>query len=216
MNFPAPVGVIFDMDGVLVDSEPLHKKAKELALAEFGIVLPDKFYDDFKGSTDETVMRVVAAAHPGADADALLRRKHQKFESLEHTMGEIPGAVDFARWAKVRYRIALATSATPRNRAAALDLLGLQSAFEAVVDADDFELPKPDPEVFRVAMKSLRLSPGQCWIIEDSLNGVKAGKAAGCVTAALTTTFSQELLRESGADIVVNSFDELQSILEAT
>ncbi len=63
MSFPAPVGVIFDMDGVLVDSEPLHKEAKVLALAELGIVLPDKFYEDlYKGSTDDTVMRVIAAA----------------------------------------------------------------------------------------------------------------------------------------------------------
>jgi beta-phosphoglucomutase len=215
MKFPAPVAVIFDMDGVLVDSEPLHKKAKELALAELGIVLPDRFYEDYKGSTDETVMRVVAAAHPGTDFDALLRRKHQMFESLEHTMQAIPGAVDFVRWAKARYRIALATSATPRNRAAALDLLGFQSAFEVVVDADDFERPKPDPEVFQVAMKSLRLSPEQCWIIEDSLNGVKAAKAAGCVTAGLTTTFSRELLQGAGAGILVDSFDELQSVLEA-
>ena len=214
MSFPAPVGVIFDMDGVLVDSEPLHKEAKVLALAELGIVLPDKFYEDYKGSTDDTVMRVIAAAHPGTDGDALLRRKHEMFESLEHALAAIPGAADFVRWTKARYRIALATSATPRNRAAALDLLGLQSAFEVVVDADDFERPKPDPEVFQVAMNSLRLSPAQCWIIEDSLNGVKAAKAAGCVTTGLTSTFSRRLLEDAGADIVVDSFDELRSMLE--
>ena len=214
MSLPLPVAVIFDMDGVLVDSEPLHKKAKELAFAEIGIVMPESFYDAYKGSTDEVVMREIAAAHPGTDFYALLRRKHEMFESLEHTMEAIPGAIDFVRWAKARYRIALATSATPRNRRAALDLLGLQSIFEVVVDADGFARPKPDPEVFQVAMKSFRLSPGQCWILEDSLNGVKAAKAAGCVTAGLTTTFPRELLEEAGADFVVSSFDELRSMLD--
>jgi len=214
MSLPAPVAVIFDMDGVLVDSEPLHKEAKVLALAELGIVLPDQFYEGYKGSTDETVMRVIAEAHPGTDAETLLRRKHEMFESLEHALAAVPGAIDFVGWAKARYRIALATSATPRNRAAALDLLGLQDAFEVVIDADDFERPKPDPEVFQVAMRLLVLLPEQCWIVEDSLNGVKAAKAAGCVTAGLTTTFSRELLEKSGADIVVNSFDELRGVLE--
>jgi HAD superfamily hydrolase (TIGR01509 family) len=214
MRLSAPVGVIFDMDGVLVDSEPLHKEAKVLALAELGIALPDDFYEGYKGSTDDTVMRVIAEAHPGTDAEALLKRKHEMFESLEHTLQGIPGAVDFVRWAKARYRIALATSATPRNRAAALGLLGLQDAFEAVVDADDFERPKPDPEVFQVAMRLLKLKPEQCWVLEDSLNGVKAAKAAGCVTGALTTTFSRELLEEAGADVVVTSFEELRNVLE--
>ena len=214
MNLPAPVAVIFDMDGVLVDSEPLHKEAKVLALAELGIVLPDEFYEGYKGSTDETVMRVIAEANPGTDAEALLRRKHEMFESLEHALAAVPGAIEFVRWAKARYRIALATSATPRNRAAALDLLDLQEAFEVVVDADDFERPKPDPEVFQVAMRLLGLLPEQCWIVEDSLNGVKAAKAAGCATAGLTTTFSRDLLEKSGADVVVNSFDELRSVLE--
>lgn len=214
MSLRAPVGVIFDMDGVLVDSEPLHKKAKELALAELGIVLPDSFYEGYKGSTDQVVMGEVAKAHPGTNFDALLKRKHEMFESLEHGLQAIPGAVDFVRWAKAHYRIALATSATPRNRGAALDLLGLQNVFEVIVDADDFERPKPDAEVFQVAMRLLQLTPEQCLVLEDSLNGVKAAKAAGCVTAALTTTFSRELLEEAGADVVVDSFEELRSVLE--
>ena len=211
-----PAGLVFDMDGVLIDSEPLHRRAKEQALGYFGIVLADQIYADYKGRPDETMMREIAAqrADPAMTAGELLRKKHQAFEALEHTILPIPDAVEFVRWSKSRYRIALATSATPRNRAAALSALDLSSIFEAVVDADDFQRPKPDPEAFQVAMRRLALRPEECWVIEDSLNGVKAAKAAGCVTVALTTTFARQALLEVGADILIASFAELKSRLQ--
>ncbi|HVJ09872.1 MAG TPA: HAD family phosphatase [Acidisarcina sp.] len=213
-----PAGLIFDMDGVLIDSEPLHKRAKEQVFAEFGIVLPEQVYEDYKGRPDETMMREIAAklANPAINADELLRRKHRAFEAMEHTILPIPGAVEFVLWAKLRYRIAVATSATPRNREVALHALGLTSAFEAVVDAGDYQHPKPDPEVFQVTARELALRPEQCWVIEDTLNGVKGAKAAGCVAVGLTTTFAGEALVAAGADLIVHSFAELKSRLKET
>lgn len=213
MNLTA---IIFDMDGVLIDSEPAHKLAKERAFARFGITLPEAIYDHYKGSTDETVMNEVVPTLPGLNVDAweMLRLKHQEFEALEHTALPIDGAMQFVNWARTKFRIALATSATPRNRQAALRVLGLSESFDYIVDASGFSRPKPDPEIFQIALRGLKADPAQCIVIEDSLNGVLAGKAAGCRVAAITTTFSEAFLRNSGADDVVHNFRELQGLLE--
>lgn len=216
-NYPAPAALIFDMDGVLVDSEPLHKRAKELAFGEIGIVLPESVYDSYKGRPDATMIPEVLGER-GLSADHiadLLHRKHQFFEKIEHELRPVPGAAEFVMWAAGAYRLALATSATPRNRAAALRMLGIEKCFQSVVDTDRFRRAKPDPEIFQVAMGDLGVRPAECWIIEDSLPGVRAGKAAGSFTVGITTTFRSEELVLAGADLVVESFTELQRVLSS-
>ncbi len=212
----APTALIFDMDGVLIDSEPLHKRAAELTYAEVGIVLPETVYDGHKGRPDAEIIPEVLNAR-GMSAEQIaerLHRKHQIFEKMEHEMRAVAGAAEFVVWAKSRYRIALATSATARNREAGLRTLGIGNPFETIVDSGRKHRPKPDPEVFQIAMRDMRLVPGDCWIIEDSMNGLKAAKSAGCYAVTITTTFDSESLRNGGADMVVNSFAELRAALE--
>ena len=212
----APSTLIFDMDGVLVDSEPLHKRAKIETFRRFGIVLPDSVYDNYKGQPDKTMMVEIVRDRPGlATADELLRVKREIFEANEHEMQAVPGALDFLDWAAARYQVGLGTSSTPRNRAAILEILGVSDVFKVIVDSSHFQRPKPDPEVFLIAMRELGVEPANCWIIEDSVNGVQAGKAAGCIVVAITTTFDSAKLREAGADIIVDSFAELRARIEA-
>lgn len=210
----APKALIFDMDGVLVDSEPLHKRSKQMAFQEVGIHFPEQTYDSYKGRPDTTMFHEVLAGRSVDEIAELLHRKHQHFEKIEHELQPIPGAAEFVKWAAARYRLALATSATPRNRAAALQSLGIADCFESLVDTARFERPKPDPEIFLVAMRDLKLNAAECWIIEDSLPGVRAGKAAGCITVGITTTFDPVSLCAAGADLIVKSFGELRTVLE--
>jgi HAD superfamily hydrolase (TIGR01509 family) len=216
-SLPPPTALIFDMDGVLVDSEPLHKRAKEIAFREVGVVLPESTYNRYKGRPDATMIPEVLGERgmlPEQMA-ALYDRKREIYEKIEHELRAIPGAAEFLVWAKTRYRIALATSSTPRNRAAALQLLGLGDPFEVSVDQLGFQRPKPDPEIFLTAMTQLSAKPADCWVIEDSVNGILAGKAAGCVVVGITTTFDRETLATAGADLVVDSFSELRGLLDA-
>jgi HAD superfamily hydrolase (TIGR01509 family) len=208
--------VIFDMDGVLIDSEPAHKLAKERAFARFGVTLPEAVYEQYKGRPDHTMMNEVVPSIPqvSVDVEEFLRLKHQEFEAVEHLAEPIEGAKDFVVWAKSKFRIALATSATRRNREAALRLLGLTDTFDYVVDASGFSRSKPDPEIFQIALSGLKADPTECLVIEDSLAGVIAGKAAGCCVAALTTSFAEQPLRESGADYIVHNFDNLRELLD--
>jgi len=212
-----PVALIFDMDGVLIDSEPLHKRAKEIAFGEIGILLPESVYDSYKGRPDATMLPEIMSENgrSAAEIAELLHRKHQIFEKIEHEMKAVSGAAEFVLWAKSRYRIALATSATARNREAALRLLGLGNPFEAIMDSARSHRPKPDPQVFQMVMADLSLRPQDCWVIEDSMNGLRAAKAAGCFAAAITTTFDRQTLLAAGADIVIRSFDELKTTLES-
>ena len=212
MNLTA---IIFDMDGVLIDSEPAHKLAKERAFARFGVTLPEDIYEHYKGSTDETVMNEVVPTIPGlhVNAQEMLRLKHAEFEAIEHMAQPIAGAKEFVTWARTKFRIALATSATSRNRQVTLKRLGLTNSFDYIVDASGFSRPKPDPEIFQIALRALKAEPPECIVIEDSLNGVLAGKAAGCRVAAITTSFSEGLLRKSGADHIVHNFQELRALL---
>ena len=208
--------IIFDMDGVLIDSEPAHKLAKERAFARFGITLPEALYEQYKGRPDETMMSEVVPSIPGLNVDVqeMLRLKHQEFEAVEHLALPIEGAKEFVSWAKTRFRIALATSATSRNRQAALLSLGLADSFDFMVDASGFSRPKPDPEIFQSALRGLIAAPGESLIVEDSLNGVIAGKAAGCRVAAITTSFAETLLLSAGADSIVHNFQELRKLLD--
>ena len=204
------------MDGILIDSEPLHKRAKEEAFRQFGVVLPESVYDSYKGRPDATMLPEILGAR-GFSAERVAevtRLKHSIFEGIRHELRPIPGAADFVLWAAPRYRIALATSATARNRELAMEVLGVGDRFETIVDSDRHQRPKPDPEVFQVAMRDLGVAAADCWIIEDSVNGLRAAKSARCVAAGITTTFDSTTLSAAGADLVVDSFTELRAILE--
>ena len=212
-----PVALIFDMDGVLINSEPLHERSKREALSQAGIEVPEERFASYTGRSDTVMINDLAAENGISDERSaeILRSKHVIYESLEHTLQPIAGATDFLRWASSRYRLALATSANTRNRQATSEMLGIAPLFEVAVDASNFQDPKPSPEVFQIALAKLDLPATSCWIIEDAVNGILAAKAAGCFAVGLTTSFSREELGKAGADLVIENFSELQRCLES-
>jgi HAD superfamily hydrolase (TIGR01509 family) len=216
-QFPKPTALIFDMDGVLIDSEPLHKHAKERAFQEHGIVLPESVYDSYKGRPDATMFPEILGSRgwsPEKIKEFSLRKK-KFYEEIEHELQAVPGAADFVCWAASRYKLALATSATSRNREATMKLMGIADRFQVMIDASGHQRAKPDPEVFLTAMQNLGVGSVDCWIIEDSTNGLKAAKASKAFAVGITTTFGPDVLRAAGADLIVTSFAELQNTLES-
>jgi HAD superfamily hydrolase (TIGR01509 family) len=209
-----PTALIFDMDGVLIDSEGLHKVAKQRAFAAHGIVLDDAVYESYKGRPDAVIVGDIVRSRAGGDEQVaeVLRLKHRLFEEIEQDMLPVTGVQPFLEWARLHYRLALGTSATPRNRKAALAILGASEFFEVIVDAGEHTEPKPNPEVFLTALRRLGVRASDAWVIEDSLNGVRAAKAAECTAIAITTTFDRASLESAGADRIVTSFEELRTL----
>jgi beta-phosphoglucomutase len=203
------------MDGVLVDSEALHERSKREAFRRAGISLPEECFAAYIGRSDKAMIDDVASKFSlsAAQSAEILRQKNAFYETLESTLRPISGALDFVHWAHRHFRLALATSATSRNRQFLLKMFAIESLFEVVVDAAQFKVPKPSPEVFEIALKKLSLEPTASWIIEDSINGLIAAKQAGCFAVGITTSFSSQTLRNAGADLVVESFAQLHSHL---
>lgn len=209
MNYRA---LIFDLDGVLADSEPLHKETKREAYRRFGVEVPERYYLDFRGRTDEDFARIVGQ-ELGLTEDQrreVLRLKHALFAAREAEIPPVAGALDFLREARSRFaKLAVATSATPGNQAAAFDRHGLHPWFDAVVNASHITHAKPHPEPYLLAAERLGLAPSECLVIEDSKNGILSGKAAGCAVAGITTSYSRAELLGTPADLVVDGYPEL-------
>jgi beta-phosphoglucomutase len=208
--------IIFDMDGVLIDSEELHAHAKRTAFRQAGITLTDSDLRDYVGRSDAVMIEEVGTRWQ-LNADrraAIFREKARIYEQEEKKLKIVPGSIEFVRWTAQHYKLALATSATTRNRVAALDLLGIADSFEVIVDLSDVSEPKPSPEIYLTAVSLLALAPSQCMVVEDALTGVLSAKRAGCVVSALTRTFASEALLEVGADFTFESFAKLQCFLK--
>ncbi|PSQ81962.1 MAG: hydrolase [Bacteroidetes bacterium QS_8_68_15] len=203
--------VIFDLDGVLIDSEPLHEEAKRRVFDHFGITVPEAVYDEFKGRTDAEVLEHVADHHTDDDVSAqdLIERKREEFWNLLDGLVPMDGAEAFVETAAARYRVGLCTSASQHTRELAFDPLGWEEHFETFVTAEDVARSKPDPEPYRLTAEKLGVTPERCLVVEDSLSGVRSARAAGCRVAALTTSMPEEPLREAGAHVVADRFAAL-------
>lgn len=202
--------VIFDMDGVVIDSEPLHERSSRLVLAQHDLEIEDATFADFKGSTDRTILEyLVAENNLNVDVEALLQQKRLTYASLIDELQPIYGVVSFINRINESYRLALTTSASRRNKELAFSKFNLHSFFEVVITSDDINNPKPDPEPYLETTSRLQLNPQDCVVIEDSFNGVRSAAAAGCTVVGITTSFAPDALMDAGADLVIKGYDEL-------
>jgi HAD superfamily hydrolase (TIGR01509 family) len=180
--------VIFDMDGVLVDSEPVHVEAVRLVLAPYGIEYTDADNDRFLGCTDPEMFETLAAEH-GLRLDPVemtRRRGDLVIRMLQDACVPMDGVGDvLARLAESGFRLALASSSSPDVIAATLDAVGVASRFEVIVSGLEVTRSKPAPDIFLEAARRLGSAPAGCLVVEDSRNGLLAAKAAGMACASI-------------------------------
>jgi beta-phosphoglucomutase len=211
--------IIFDMDGVLVDSEPIHEKVEIETLEEFGMAVPKAEWDGFRGKKIEDIFYYAIGKYGTGkeDIEEMIERKIEKYlsEALK-SMELIAGAREFLGNLKSQagLRLALTTSGRKVQQDKILEKFGLRNYFEIMVTADEINRGKPDPEPYLVTVGKLGEDSGRCLVIEDSDNGILSAKGAGCVACGITTTFNSRKLKTAGADIIVDSFSELEKMLE--
>lgn len=217
---PSPIAaVVFDFDGIIVDTEPLHFAAFRAVLEPEGIHLGEaEYWESYLGYDDHDaiVAALESAGRPPAPAAvaALMAAKAARFlELVRAGVPVFPGVPGFVEAAAARGPLAIASGALRSEIELILDAVGLRARFEAIVSADDVSRGKPDPETYLRALAALRrrrpgLAAGECLAVEDSAAGVRAAKAAGLRCVAVTNSSPAAALAE--ADAVVASLEDVR------
>jgi pseudouridine-5'-monophosphatase len=204
--------VIFDLDGVLLDSEPIYTEATRQVISPFGKVFDWSIKGDMIGrSSLEGARHLIRALDLPLSPEEYLRRRRPLLEGLFRQVTEIPGARRFVESLKARgVPVAVATS----SEAALYRLKTARHAwfelFSVIVCGDDPRISrlKPAPDVFLVTARELGAAPERCLVFEDSLAGVSAARAAGMQVVALPDP-AMDRRRYGEADLVIGGYDEL-------
>ena len=204
---------LFDMDGVVIDSEKLYSQSEEKLLAQYGVSFDDSDWLKIKGCTEKQFYDLIYSKFSLDIPRQELMRQGRNF--LKNIFSEklhyMDGFNDIYNLIKEQYQLALVTS-TGSELADHIDgLLSIYKKFNIVINSSDTMLHKPNPEPYLLAMNRLGVKPQDCVVIEDSIQGIKAGKAAGCYVIALEGSLKKEFLKES--DYIISSFYDLKKIL---
>jgi HAD superfamily hydrolase (TIGR01509 family) len=222
--------IIFDFDGILVNSEPLIMKlVQEMAAQEGWTVSDEEYYRDYLAFDDRGVIEHLWRSHgrpiSAARRDELLAWKAHAYEMIIHDgLPPLPGAAEFVLSAARHFPLAIASSSLRAEIEHLLEKLSLREKFAVLATADDCERSKPDPEIYLKALTRLqelpqlhepRLGAGECLAIEDAPLGVVAAQAAGMKCLALAHSRPQAELQH--ADWVAQQFADvdLQTIRAA-
>ena len=178
--------VLFDFDGVLVDSEPIRFKAGARALEEIGVCLTwDRFMRFWLGRTDAAGLRDLLGDRFEADGQRVVARRNALYEERLDEVPAFPDSVRLLRRVPEGTRLAVATGSRRVEVEHILTRLGLLKDFHAIVTAEDYARAKPAPDPFLSVARCLDLPPASCLVIEDSLAGITAARAAGMPVVAV-------------------------------
>lgn len=212
--------IIFDFDGVIADTEPLHFHGFRQVLATIGIPLTETdYYAHYLGFDDRGAFQAALAANRRpAPADAVADLMRQKavayLDAVRDHISIFPGVERFVRNAAARMPLAIASGALRGEIELILNVAGLRSCFTHITSAEDVSRGKPDPEGFLLALEAVNrmarsrpIAPADCLVIEDSLPGIRGGRAAGMKVLAVANTHTVQELGE--ADAIAHSLAEV-------
>jgi HAD superfamily hydrolase (TIGR01509 family) len=208
--------VVFDMDGVLIDSEPFWRESEIEVFGRYGLQLTEADCVSTTGMRIQDVTRYWFERNPwnGPDPDAVAEEILQGVIRRVGERGTAMPGVDqtIARLNTRKLRLALATSSAGRLIDAVLGRLELRRCFEVICSAENGMRGKPHPDVYLCAAAKLGVSPGECLAIEDSIAGVEAAKAAGMTCIAVPLPELRDDPRYSAADRTVKSLLEIDDL----
>ena len=175
--------VIFDMDGVLVDSQPYHFKADIDTMAEYGVIKDQKFYEAFAGTLTSDRMRILKDLFKlDIPVEEMVKKREDMILEImaREDIKPVSGIPEFLKSIKNRgLKTAVASSSGYDLIGLILSRLGISEYFDSITSGNDVKRGKPDPDVFLLAAERIGAEPSECLVVEDSENGVRAAKAAG-------------------------------------
>ncbi len=206
-------GIIFDMDGVLVDNRDIHIEAFQIFARRYGFEIPyEKMRDMFGKGNDEILPDLLPAELiREKGVQALSNEKEAIYrEIFAEKITPTAGLVDFLREVRAHgIRTAIGSSGQRANVDFVLERCRIADQFDAMVNGDMVTRCKPDPEIFLLAAQLLNLPPANCLVIEDAFAGIEAADRAGMPVIAMATTYSKQQLGTTKHNLLVSDFTEL-------
>ena len=218
MNLPKDLKcIIFDMDGVIIDSEEIHKKAYYETFVSIGVNVSDQLYKTLTGSsTLNAFQKLVTHFNLDVDPEKLVlekRKKYVNFFENDPTLHLVEGVEEFIKYSFNRgFTLILASSSAMVNIDRVFNRFDLNSYFTAKISGADLRASKPHPEIFEKAAILGKTSKEHCIVIEDSDNGVKSANDAGIFVVGYKNPIVEDQTLEN-ADFIIESFDELKSYI---
>jgi HAD superfamily hydrolase (TIGR01509 family) len=202
--------LLFDVDGTLADTDPIHVRAFERYLAPHGLTIDEAFYRArISGRANAAIFADLFPDRSPEEHARLGDEKEALYRAISGDLAPLRGLPALLAWAQARKcRLAVVTNGPKLNLQHALDGLGLEGDFDVLVAREDVERGKPDPMPYRTALERLGVAAADAVAFEDSPAGVIAAKAAGLFTFGLLTTQSAPVLREAGADATIAHFED--------
>lgn len=206
--------VIFDMDGVLIDSEPLQVLSEKIVFERYGVKIRDEDWSKFKGRTARDIAQYIIDHYKvcGVTADQIAEEKIKIYLQLANEKIRLfDYALELLNNLCRSYRLALTTSSRRLSQDFIFNKFDLHKFFNVVVTGDMILRGKPDPEPYFKTIELLKLKPAECAVVEDSDNGVISAKQAGAKVIAVTHTFPRERL--AAADFIVDNLRQVEDAL---
>ena len=215
---PSPFyAVIFDLDGVLADSEPWWNQIDAKLLAEYGVSYRGEYHRNVLGVSYRLAVEFYKNAfHISASVEELMRRRGEiATDFFANRVGLFPSAkMTLEQLREMKLPLAVATSSVSASARPLLDRTGIRSLFSVVITGDEVQQGKPHPDIYLRAAKKLGISPEACLVIEDSLAGIAAGKAANMRVAAIPDRrFVDPREYEKEANYVLGSLSEIPALI---
>ena len=208
--------VIFDMDGVIIDSEPVHIALESEFFAELGITLAPGEQESYMGTSGANMYALLKARHGvSRSVESLLETSRNRYMKILRSgdISLVEGAASLIRRLFDNGRpLAVASSSPHEQIDIVMERFDLGSFFICRISGDEVLQSKPHPEIFLKTAAALGVAPEECWVIEDTENGVKAAKSAGmtCIGLMSPNLGNQSL---SAADYVINRLNEVEGLL---
>lgn len=203
-------GVLFDMDGVIVDSNPAHKKAIQLFCKKHNRDVSEGFLENrLYGRTNKEWIPELFGSLSDERLKTLADKKEQMFRDMFVPENHVvSGIIPFLQHLEEnRVKTAVVTSAPGENADYILNRLSIYDYFDAILDSSHVTNGKPDPEPYQNAAKAIGFEASQCIVFEDSVSGVKSGLNAGAKVVGVATTHSARELNH--CQLVIDNFEEL-------
>lgn len=205
-------GIIFDFDGVIVDSHPVHLRAWKVLFRSMGKTVGDEELSFvLEGAKREEILQRFLGDVTPEQIKLYGAEKERLYQAHASELKLVCGVTEFQEQVNAAgVPIAVATSGSRSRVERTLDAFGLRSCFHAIVTAEDVARGKPDPALFHLAANRLRVAADQILVCEDAVAGVAAAKAARMKCIAIAANGRRKLLQEAGADLVIEDFTEIR------